>query len=407
MRVLTAVPDWEADVVVPPGHAGLQVVRRCPDLEELLVTAATGAAEAAIVSSELPRLDRDALARLQALGLALVGLAPAGDEDAERRLRQLGLEHVQTSDATVAELVECVLSAVQQSAREQPPAAFAHARPVAAPSRPRAPEPLAGRGQVVAVWGPTGAPGRTTVAGGLAAEVAHRGWPTLLVDADPYGGALAVALGLDDEVPGLAAACREANRGALDSPALAALVVEVSACLGVLTGLDRAERWPELRPAAVEAVLTLARTRAAVTVVDCGFCLEQDEELSYDTLAPRRNGATLAVLEHADLVVVVGSADTLGLQRLLLGLDDLREAVPDARTTVVLNRVRGSTALAEPQLREALQRHAGVERVSCLPDDTAAVDRAHAAGRPLVEAAPGSRIRLALAGLATALVGTR
>jgi len=36
------------------------------------------------------------------------------------------------------------------------------------------------------------------------------------------------------------------------------------------------------------------------TVVDCGFSLEQDEELSFDTAAPRRNGATLATLLAAD-----------------------------------------------------------------------------------------------------------
>ena len=49
-------------------------------------------------------------------------------------------------------------------------------------------------------------------------------------------------------------------------------------------------------------MLAAARALADFTVVDCGFCLETDEELSFDTLAPRRNGATLAVLDDADLV---------------------------------------------------------------------------------------------------------
>src|SRR5207253_8718402 len=99
--------------------------------------------------------------------------------------------------------------------------------------------------------------------------------------------------------------------------------VAVSRTLSVLTGIATPQRWPELRPSAVEVVLTLARTLAAVTVVDCGFCLEQDEELSYDTLAPRRNGATLAALDSADLVVVVGSAEPVGVRRLVHGLADL------------------------------------------------------------------------------------
>jgi Flp pilus assembly CpaE family ATPase len=175
----------------------------------------------------------------------------------------------------------------------------------------------------------------------------------------------------------------------------------------VLTGIDRAERWPELRPAALEVVLSLARRLAAVTVVDCGFCLEQDEELSYDTLAPRRNGATLTALEACDLVVVVGSADRVGLQRLLVGLAELREALPDARTTVVLNRVRSSAVPGPEQARDALRRYAGVERVTCVPLDTTGVDGAHAAGRPPVEAVPGSPARQALQQLAVSLVGRR
>ena len=63
----------------------------------------------------------------------------------------------------------------------------------------------------------------------------------------------------------------------------------------------RSVRWFPL-------VFATARALADFSVVDCGFCLETDEELSFDTVAPRRNGATLAVLDDADLIVVVGSA---------------------------------------------------------------------------------------------------
>src|ERR1019366_10177289 len=46
-------------------------------------------------------------------------------------------------------------------------------------------------GRLVAVWGPTGAPGRTTVAVVLATEAARLGCPSLLADADCYGGVIA------------------------------------------------------------------------------------------------------------------------------------------------------------------------------------------------------------------------
>ena len=100
--------------------------------------------------------------------------------------------------------------------------------------------------------------------------------------------------------------------------------------LRVLTGIARAERWPELRPAGLSAVYTVARELAELTVIDCGFGLEQDEELSYDTAAPRRNGSTLVSLADADHVIAVGSADPVGLQRLVRGLAELAEAVPTA-----------------------------------------------------------------------------
>ena len=66
-----------------------------------------------------------------------------------------------------------------------------------------------GGGRIVAVWGPTGAPGRTTVAITLADELARLGCGSLLVDGDVYGGVIAAVLGLLDESPGLAAACRQ------------------------------------------------------------------------------------------------------------------------------------------------------------------------------------------------------
>ena len=418
LPVLTAVSDamWEADLVAAfeRGDLGLAVVRRCVDLADLLAIAATGQARAALLSADLRRLDREALGRLAVAGVAVVGLVPPGDEQAERRLRQLGVQHVLPSDSTPEELSAAVLQAVSSSAPPSVGQRTAHADPRAAlPDLPSAPEPVAdpatgaGPGRVLAVWGPTGAPGRTTLAVTLASELAALGRSTLLVDADVYGGVVAQVLGLLDEAPGFAAAARLANNGALDLPGLAELARTVTPSLRVLTGIARADRWPELRPVAVEVVLELARSLSGMTVVDCGFCLEQDEELAYDTAAPRRNGATLAVLECADTVYAVGSGDPVGLQRLVRGLGELREAVPGIEPVVVVNRLRpsGVPGDAEKEIRAALRRYAGVDEVVFVPLDVTGVDGALAAGRTLVEAAPSSPARLAVAALAAGLLG--
>ncbi|WNB86384.1 hypothetical protein [Cellulomonas sp. ATA003] len=110
-----------------------------------------------------------------------------------------------------------------------------------------------------------------------------------MVDADTYGGTVAQVLGLLDEAPGIAAAARAAGQGGLDVAALARLTPEVGDGLRVLTGISRADRWPELPGSSLDVVWQTARGLTPWVVVDCGFCLEQDEVLSYDTHAP---GAT-------------------------------------------------------------------------------------------------------------------
>ncbi len=414
--VLTAVTgaSWEAALVagLERTPTGITVVRRCVDLADLLAAAATGTARAALLSAELRRLDRDALSRLAAAHVAVVGLCTPGDEQAETRLRQLGVVHVLAADAPPADIAAAVSAALGEQAVADDPSAAAWSRPMdglPAGDLPAAADPVVepGTGRLVAVWGPTGAPGRTTVAVGVATELAAAGTPTLLADADVYGGVVAQVLGFLDEAPGLAAAARLANNGQLDVPALAGVAVVAGPDLRVLTGISRADRWPELRPAALEQVWELARSLAAVTVVDLGFCLEQDEELSFDTAAPRRNGATVATLLAADIVLAVGSADPVGMQRLVRGITGLREAAPGVLPRVVVNRVRRSAVGGEPeaQLAEALERYAGVRDVAFVPDDRDALDASLLQARALCEVSPESPARRALAGIAAGLVG--
>jgi MinD-like ATPase involved in chromosome partitioning or flagellar assembly len=245
------------------------------------------------------------------------------------------------------------------------------------------------------------------VAVNLAAELAAPGTGVLLIDADVYGGVVAPMLGLLDESPGLVAAARQAGGGPLEAEALAALCWQVEPNLRVLTGLPRADRWPELRPSALPAVLTAGRQLAEHIVVDVGFCLEADEELSFDTLAPRRNGATLAVLDEADVILAVGGADTVGLHRLVRALLDLRDAQIETPVWIVLNKVRRSVVQGEleGQLSAVLERFAGQPPAALLPLDIAGCDAASRDAQTLQRAAPGSPLRQAIVELAAALIG--
>jgi MinD-like ATPase involved in chromosome partitioning or flagellar assembly len=406
LQVFTAVTGaaWESELVGALDRAdhGVTVVRRCVDVSDLLAAAATGTGQAALLSAELRRLDLDAVARLDAAGVAVVGLVEPGDERAAERLRHLGVTRVLPADAAPEDIAQALREAVAGT----PDSGRDIADPLPALGLPSG-NGSEGRGRVIAVWGPTGAPGRTTVAVGVADEAARLGVSTLLVDADVYGGVVAQMLGLLDESPGLAGAARQAGSGNLDSAGLVGLAWAVRPQLRVLTGLARPDRWPELRPRAVAAVLEEARGVAEVTVVDCGFNLEDDEELSFDTAAPRRNGATLAVLEAADVVLCVSGADPVALQRCIRGLDELGEALPGVDPVVVVNQVRKGPVSGDPrrEIAEALERFAGRDVRFFLPSDRRATDAALASGRTLAEVAPGSPLRQAMRALAAAVTG--
>jgi MinD-like ATPase involved in chromosome partitioning or flagellar assembly len=229
----------------------------------------------------------------------------------------------------------------------------------------------------------------------------------MLIDADVYGGVVAQYLGLLDESPGIAAAARSASAGTLDAAALARIAWAVTPNLRVLTGLSRADRWPELRPSSLAVVLERARALAQIVVLDCGFCLEQDEELSYDTAAPRRNGATLTILEVADVVLCVSGADPVALQRTVRALGELRAALPGRTPRVVVNRTRSVVVPGDVrrEIAGALDRFAGIADPIFLPNDGRATDAALAAGRTLAEVASGSPLRASLSDLAASLVG--
>jgi MinD-like ATPase involved in chromosome partitioning or flagellar assembly len=419
--VLCAVTGaLEAPLVRALGEsARLEVTRRCADLAELLAAAAAGLGRVAVVSAGLPGLDRAAIEHLRTSGVRVLGL---GDPDWPiDHVRHLGVDAAARHDDPVVAIVAEVhrlLEGDHEPLGVVPPAA------ASTEDHPRNPSPADGsvptgdpgpggadRGRLVAVWGPTGAPGRSTVALTLAhelAEATRRGGagPVLVVDADTYGGTIAQLLGMLDEAPGIAAAARAAATGRLDGVGLAALTPALDNGLRVLTGISRAARWPELPAAHLAVVWSAARELAAWTVVDCGFCLEQDEALSYDTRAPQRNAATLSALAEADLVVVVGRGDPIGLQRLVRGLGDLDDlGVPAVRRRVVVNRVRASASGPRPRqvVRDALRRYAGVD-VHVVPDDPSGCDGAVLAARTLTEHAPASPARRALAELASELL---
>ncbi|MET1021994.1 MAG: P-loop NTPase [Arthrobacter sp.] len=396
-------------------HGPVSVVRRCRELAELLAACQSGLARAAVVAEGSKELTASLVDRLSAVGVAVVVLTDDAEEAV--RLRGIGVsaEPTGVDAAALAGRIEgavALLAGRDPRLREGVSSGGANAGPaaeLAASTAAKGPERSA-EGQIIAVWGPAGSPGRTTLAANMAAELAAEGKSVLLVDADSYGASVAAVLGLLDEAAGLAQACRLADQGLLDGEALLRIAAPVVTKVGtfrVLTGITRADRWTELRSAALSLVLARAREVADVIVVDTGFCLESDEELSFDTMAPRRNAATLRSLELADKVFAVGAADSIGVPRLVRGLAELESAVPHASPLVVLNKVRQSAVGRSPerQLRDAWARYGPAAPLSAfLPSDPDSSDAALLSGSLLLEVAPDSPLRRGIAALVCAPV---
>jgi len=396
-------------------HGPVTVVRRCSELAELIAACQSGLAVAAVVAEGCEELTTTLVDRLGAVGVSIIALT---DDPAEaKRLYSIGAVPASTG-IEASELAAKISEAVARESRLSgsvsgraagfaDPAADLLLMPAADHVRD---ETLEGNGQVMAVWGPIGAPGRTLLAVNIAAELASEGKKVILVDADSYGASVSAVLGLLDESAGLAQACRLADQGLLDLEALGAAAIDVFTKGGtfrVLTGTTRADRWTELRAGAMSKVLDAARQLADYIVVDTGFCLESDEELSFDTLAPRRNAATLRSLEMADVVFAVGAADAIGVPRLVRGLAELEAAVPDVSPRVVLNKVKRAAVGHAPkqQLGDAWARYGPGRGVDAyLPSDAAACDAALLSGSVLLEIAPESPLRIAIAALVCAPV---
>lgn len=385
---VSAPLEREDAVVREAARHGHRVAIRAATAADLVERLAARPADAepaidlVLVVADEAHASRALVEACDARGLRLLALA---DDAGERsRAQALGIDAVAWADGFAA--VEAAVAPEHRAERSPAP-----------------------RGRIVAVWGPHGAPGRTTAAIALSAELALLGGRVALVDADTTSAAIAPALGLLDEAPGFAAAARLARAGSLtvdELDRIAQVVPTLGGAFRVLTGIGRASRWPELGGERVSEVLERCRDWADVTVVDVAASLERDEEISSDLFAPRRHAATIAALEAADEVVVVAGGDAVGIARLVRALPELRELVPHARSRVVVNKVRAAAIGVAPEraVQETLRRLAQVTPEACWPFDARAADAALLEGRPLVDVAGRSRLRRRAQELALALV---
>ena len=237
-------------------------------------------------------------------------------------------------------------------------------------------------GKIIAVWGTHGAPGRSTLALALAAYLNEQG-STILVDCDINAPAQVQLLGLPEDSSGLASAARLATHGELDSTRLVQTLLSAKADLQVLTGLGRSGRWRELPVASMNKVWEVCRHTAEYTVVDLSGGLEEERVEDF-AMEPDHDAVAAALLKQADLTLIVGAADPVGIRRLIQLLNSNRQAV-GGRSQVVVNRVRSSTAGADPNsaIGSVLARYTSASDIVYVPADYRLFDKALMQAQPV------------------------
>lgn len=384
----------EADLVRTAAPSGVEVLRRCVDAVDLLAATAADARTPVVLSSGLARLTPEVLARLG--DRTVIGLA--ADSLGRERLSRMGVDPIIDVAPSAAVTMQQVGDVCRARASKHGSTGTSMAPPREAAetgadsSRPRLeatpPEAL---GRLVAVWGPQGAPGRTTVAIGLAEAWSDRRRRVCLVDADTYAPSITMALGLVEPTSGLAAACRLAEAGTLSATGAVSLTMEITPHWRVLGGLERVPRWSEVRSTATDRLWPVLRQAFDVIVVDIGFCLEVDS--TPGAWARQRNGVAASALAHADHVIAVAEDSALGAARLLAAVEDLGAAAERSTTTVVRNRASrggaGWRAAVAPRLpgvalhdipedarvmRAAWEHSTGVRRVAARSRAARALD---------------------------------
>lgn len=377
-RVLVGLGDPLQERAFLPAlqEQGNLAVERVLTGAQLLARARDGVADAALVASDLPGVTPALLADLLRIAVPAVVIAP--DPDAGR---WSGCGIIIPTDAAP----DRVRSALDAALRGE-----GLSRRSPAPSRASAgPTNFAPRSvahAVIAVASGAGSPGRTIIALGLAAALGTVA-PTILVDADLSGPSLAAHLDADPT--------RNLFMLAHGDPRTAgdwdrALEQETqpldprSPHGAVLCGVPKSAMRAEITVPLFERAVAELRARYRNTIIDIGA----------DLLGPEA-AIHRAAMGMADQILLVGSADLVGLARLRAALDLCRAqlGVDPERLALVVNRHDRRHHHRRAEIEWALGR----PLAALVSHDHAGIQRALAAQRPLTLAGRSAAGRALLA----------
>src|SRR6478752_535967 len=338
---LTKLLGFESDI---------EVVGAAASGSESLTMAATMLPDVVLMDINMP--DMDGIAATEKLSsqvptASVVMMSVQGEADYLRRSMLAGAREFLVKPFSSDELTSSIR---QVYTREQDkltriaglPAASSASSAVAVRPASATPEREDGEpGRVVAVFGPKGGVGRTTLAVNLAVAAATElGQKTCLVDASFQFGDVGVLLNLNPKNKSIADLITELEQGEPES--MDTFVINHSAGIKVLLAPPSPEMAELITPTGAKRMIEALRKTNDLVVVDCMSSF---------------NDTTLAILDLADTVLTMLSLEITSIKNIRLFLEVAEQLGYDSeKVRLVLNRADSSLGIRVADVEHSIGR---------------------------------------------------
>jgi pilus assembly protein CpaE len=329
-------------------ESDIEVVGTAASGREAIEVAAKLTPDVVLMDINMPDMDGiSATERLSAEvpAAAVVMMSVQGEADYLRRSMLAGAREFLVKPFSSDELTSSIR---QVYTREQDkltriaglPAASTASTAVAV--RPAATEREDGEpGRVVAVFGPKGGVGRTTLAVNLAVAAATElGQRTCLVDASFQFGDIGVLLNLNPKNKSIADVIPELEHGDIES--IDTMVINHSAGIKVLLAPPSPEMAELITPAGAKRMVEALRASNDLVVIDCMASF---------------NDTTLAILDMADTVLTMLSLEITSIKNIRLFLEVADQlGYSQDKIRLVLNRADSSLGIRVADVEHSIGR---------------------------------------------------
>lgn len=333
-------------------HGGARVRARVLDAREAVDHPYAVLVVEDLTSFLTPRL----VAEVHERGRRVLGVFDPAEPWGRQRLEELHVDETLPADASPERFVQAIQGLAAGIELERELATLVDEQTAIGD------EDDTGRGVVTAVGGPSGGPGMTELAIGIAAALHARDGSTVLVDADGNAPCIAQRLGLRLH-PNVRTAIDavEHRTGTLDG----SLQLLPRGGPAVLAGLVDRRDVQQLRPADLLGVLEELAARRRHVVVDVGLRLDGHA-------GPGTPGGAeplgASVLGSADRIVGVGAPTPVGIGRLLTWAAEVRVLASATPVSLVVNRAPRAR-FKRGELATEIRRTARVPVLAFVPDD--------------------------------------